>query len=62
MKNLNKQELQQNACNLHQILILKDFMKLYKEYTAKAYSFLVIDTILALDNLLHFRANCLQGI
>ena len=37
-------------------------MKLYKECTAKAYSFLVTDTILALDNLLRFRENCQQGI
>ena len=39
----------------------QDFMNLYKKYTAKLY-FLVNDTILALDNALHFRLNFLEGI
>ena len=38
------------------------FMNLYKKYTAKPYSFLVIDTTLASDNSLHFRENPLERI
>ena len=33
----------------------KDFMKLYKDYTKKLYSFLVNDTILSSGNQLRFR-------
>ena len=50
MKILNKGELQQIACNHPLDIDFKDFMNLYKECTAKPYSFLVIDTILASDN------------
>ena len=35
----------------------KGFMKLYKKFTAKPYSFLVINTSLALDNTLRFKKN-----
>ena len=35
-------------------------MNLYKEYTAKAYCFLVIDTTLASDNYLNFKKNVLE--
>ena len=37
-------------------------MNLYKKCTAKPYSFLVIDTTLALDNPLRFRKNLLEII
>ena len=37
-------------------------MNLYKKCTAKQYSFLVIDTTLALDNPLRFRKNLLEII
>ena len=33
----------------------KDFANIYRKYTAKPYSFLVIDSMLASNNLLRFR-------
>ena len=39
-----------------------EFMNLYKKFTAKPYSFLVIDTTLASDNPLHFRHIVLERI
>ena len=59
MKIPNKQELEQIAYN-HSSDI--DFMNLYKKCTAKSYSFLVIDVILASDNPSHFRKNVLERI
>ena len=38
----------------------KDFMKLFKEYTKKSYSFLMNDTALPSDDPLKFRKNLLQ--
>ena len=40
----------------------KGFMKLYKKFTAKPYSFLVINTSLALDNTLRFKKNFWEKI
>ena len=40
----------------------QDFMNLYKNCTAKPYSFLVIDVTLASDNPLRFRKNLLERI
>ena len=40
----------------------RDFMNLYRKYTAKPYPFLVIDATLALNNPLHFRKNLLERI
>ena len=37
-------------------------MNLYIKCTAKPFSFLVMDTALAPDNLLHFRKNLLERI
>ena len=37
-------------------------MNLYKKYTAKPYSFLIIDATLALDNLLRFVQNLTKNI
>ena len=37
----------------------KDFMKLYKEYTKKPFSFLVNNMTLSSDNPLRFRKNLL---
>ena len=37
-------------------------MNLYKRCTAKPYSFLVIDTTLALDNLSRVRKNLLERL
>ena len=36
------------------ILITEDFMKIYRKYTSKPYSFLTIDTTLKTDDLLRF--------
>ena len=52
-----KKELQQIVFN-H----LLDFMNLFKKFTAKPYSFLVIDATLASDNDLRFRKNLLERI
>ena len=60
MKTPNKRELQQIALNHSSDINFKDFTKIYKKCTAKPYSFLVIDTILSLDNPLRFRKNILK--
>ena len=57
MKIPNKRELQQIALNHSSDTDLKDFMNIYKKYTAKPYSFLVNDTTLPPDNPLRFRKN-----
>ena len=62
MKILNKRELKQIACNYSLDIDFKDFMNLYKQFTAKEYSFIVIDATLASDNLLRFRKNLLKII
>ena len=41
MKISNKQELQKIACNHSSGIYIKDFMNLYKKFTAKPYPFLV---------------------
>ena len=62
MKISDNGELQQIAFNLLSDIDIKDFMNLYKECTAKPYSFLVIDATLASDNLLCFRKNLSKRI
>ena len=59
MKIPNKRELQQTALNHSLDIDFKDFMKIYKKYTAKPYSFLVNDATLPSDNSLSFRKNLL---
>ena len=58
----NKRELQQIAFNHSSDIDFQDFMNLYKNRTAKPYSFLVIDTTLPSDNSLRFRKNLLERI
>ena len=58
----NKQELQQTAFNHSSDTDFKEFMNLYKNCTAKPYSFLVIDATLASDNPSRFRKNLLERI
>ena len=62
MKIANKRELQQialnNSSDIHQ-KIFKDFMKIFKKYTAKPYYFLVNGTTLPSDDPLSFRKNLL---
>ena len=62
MKIPNKQEHQQIVFNHSSDIDFLDFMNLYKKFTAKPHSSLVIDTTLASDNLLHFRKNLLERI
>ena len=59
MKILNKRELQQIALNHSSDIDFKDFMKIYKKYTAEPYSFLVNDTTLPSDDPFRFRKNLL---
>ena len=55
----NMRELQQIASNYMSDIDFKHFMKPYKKYTKKLYSFLVNDTTLSLDNSLRFIKNLL---
>ena len=52
----------QIASNHSSDIDFKDFMNLYKKYTGKPYSFLVIDSFLASDNSLCFRKNLSERI
>ena len=54
-KTPNKRELQQIVRNHSSDISMKDFINIYKECTGKPYSVLVIDTMLASDNLLRFK-------
>ena len=56
----NKRELQQIALNHSSDIHFKDFIKIYKQFTAEPYSFLVNDTTLPSDNPLKFRKNPLK--
>ena len=60
MKISNQRELKKIAYNHSSDIDFKDLMNLYKKCTEKPYSFLVIDTTLALDNPSRFRKNLLQ--
>ena len=62
MKISNKQELQQIVFNHSSDIDFKDFRNLYKECTAKPYSFLVIDVTLASDNPSHLKKNLSERI
>ena len=57
MKISNKRELQKIAFNHSLDIDFQDLMNLYKNCTAKPYSFLVIYTTLASDNSSRFRNN-----
>ena len=57
MKIPNKRELQQIALNHSSDINSKDFIKIYKKYTAEPYSFIVNHATLASDNPLRFRKN-----
>ena len=60
MKIPNKRELQQIAQNHTSDIDFKDFIKIYKKCTAKPYSFLVSDAMLASHNPLRFRKDYLN--
>ena len=57
MKILNRRELQQIPSNHSSDIDFKDFMKFYKDYSKKPYSFLVTDMNVSSDNPLWFRNN-----
>ena len=60
MKIPSKRELQQIALNHSSKNIdFKDFMKIFKKYTAEPYYFLVNDTTLPSNDALRFRKNLL---
>ena len=56
----NIKELQQITSNHLPDIEFKDFMKLYKNYTKEAFSFLMNDTTVSSGNPLRFRKNLLQ--
>ena len=60
MKLPNKKELQQIACNHSSVIDFQVFLNLYRKFTAKPYSFLVIDTNLASNNFSRFRKSLLE--
>ena len=57
-----KWELQQIVFNRSCDIDFQDFMNLYKKRTAKAYSFLVIDTTLSSNNTFRTENNLLERI
>ena len=60
MKIPNKREVQQIASNQSSDIDPKDFIKLFRKYTAKPYSFFVNDTTLPSDDPLRFRKILLE--
>ena len=59
MKIPNNRELQQILLNHSSDIDFKDFMKIFKKYTAEPYYILVNDTTLPSDDPLKFRKNLL---
>ena len=57
MKISNKREVMQIAINHSSDINTGDFIEIYRKFTDKLYSFLVIDTTLSSNNLLRFRKN-----
>ena len=53
----SERELQQIVLNHSPDVDFKDFLKIYKKYTAEPYSFLVNDATLQSDNPLRFQKN-----
>ena len=62
MKIPSKRELQQIVYNHSSDIDFKDFMNLYKKYSARPFSFLVIDATLASDNPSSLKGNLLERI
>ena len=60
MKILNKEELQQIESNHLSNIEFKSFMKLYKDYANKPFSFSMNNANLSSDNHLRFRNNLLK--
>ena len=53
----NKRELQQIGINHSSDINTKDFVNIYRKWTAELYSFLVNDTMISSNNPLRFRKN-----
>ena len=53
----DRKELQNIAINHSEDIDYKGFVKIYKKYTRKPYSFLTIDTMLPASDPLRFRKN-----
>ena len=62
MKIPKKLELQQIVFNHSFDIDFRNFMNIYKKYTAKQYHFLIIDCTLALNNPLHLRENLFKNV
>ena len=62
MKTPNKSQIQQITFHYSSDIGLEDYMNLYQKCTANPYFFIVIDTTIASDNLLHSRNNLLERI
>ena len=62
MKIPNNREFQQIALSYSSGIDFQDFMNIYKKSSEKPYSFLVIDTALALGSSLCYRKNLLETI
>ena len=60
MKIPNKREVQQIASHQSSDIDFKDFMKMFRKYTAEPYSLLVNDTTLPSNDPLRFRKNLLR--
>ena len=59
MKINNRKELQNIAINILTDIDHNDFVRIYREYTRKPYSFLTIYTMLPASDPLRFRKNLL---
>ena len=62
LKISNKREFEQIEFNYSSDIDFRNFMNLYKKFTAKLYYFLVIEATLASDNTSSFRKNFLERI
>ena len=60
MKILNKREIQQIGLTHSLDIDFRDFIKIYKKFTAQSYSFLLNGTTLQTDNPLRFEKNILE--
>ena len=58
----NKRELQQTSFNHSSDIDFKNFMNIYKKFTTKSHSFLVIEATLASNNGSRFRKNLLERV
>ena len=61
MKINNRKEIQNIAINHSADIDYNNFMKIYRECTKEAYSFLTIDTTLPASNPLRFSKNLFQS-